>query len=127
MSQQTNDKNLNLAATPVTVRGRAKLTGALAFGAALTLALFSGRAEAGLTAQNGLSSQNGMKIHNGLTSQNGMKVHNGLTSQNGMKVHNGLTAQNGMKVHNGVRASGTWFMRTVDPARPLSAAVKARR
>jgi hypothetical protein len=80
-----------------------KLAGAVALGAALTLALFSGRAEAG------------------------MKVHNGLSGHNGMKVHNGLGMHNGMKVHNGATISGTWVMRTINPARSLSAAVKARR
>ena len=100
MSQLTNDKNLNLAATLVpssTARGRAPLTGVLALGAALTLALFSGRAEAG------------------------------LSGHNGMKVHNGISGHNGMKVHNGVTVSGTWLVRTINPARPLSAAVRARR
>jgi hypothetical protein len=44
-----------------------------------------------------------------------------------MKVHNGLSGHNGMKVHNGVTVSGTWLVRTINPARPLSAAVWARR
>jgi hypothetical protein len=151
MSQLTNDKNLNLGTTLVLssttsrpVRAR-KLASVVALGAVLTLAVFAGRAEAGLASQNGMSSQNGlftqngmkvhngltaqngMKVHNGLAAQNGMKVHNGLNSQNGMKVHNGLNSQNGMKVHNGVMVSGTWFMRTINPARSLSAAVRARR
>ena len=157
MSQLTNDKDLNSAATLAptlttrrTVRGCVTLAGTAVLGAALTLSLFAGRAEAGMKVHNGLFSQNGMKVHNGLFSQNGMKVHNGLFSQNGMKVHNGLFSQNGMKVHNGlfsqngmkipnglgihkgmrvhtVTVTGAWVARTIDPRAPLAAAAKARR